>query len=82
MEHVEGATTPPIGRILVERDLITPADLIWTLEVQEKTGSRIGEILIGAGLVRRLDLYQALADAWDRPFIDCPWPRESPHLWP
>ncbi len=70
MEQAEGAATTPIGRLLVERGLITPADLIWTLELQEKTGSRIGEILIGAGLVRRIDLFQALADAWHRPFID------------
>ncbi|MGH9045261.1 MAG: glycosyltransferase [Acidimicrobiales bacterium] len=60
----------PLGSSLVGRGLITPAELAWALEVQGSTGSRLGSILIAAGLVRRLDVYRALSDSWGCPFVD------------
>jgi cellulose synthase/poly-beta-1,6-N-acetylglucosamine synthase-like glycosyltransferase len=62
--------TEPLGASLIERGLITKAQLEWALEVQRSTGSRLGSILIAAGLVRRLDVYRVLSESWDCPFVD------------
>ncbi|GAA3624283.1 glycosyltransferase [Kineosporia mesophila] len=67
-----GEDLPPtlIGDVLVERDLLSAGDLAWALDVQKRTGSRLGAILIASGLVRRLDLYRTLATVWDSEFVD------------
>jgi glycosyltransferase XagB len=62
--------TEPIGLSLVKRGLVTEAQVEWALDVQRNTGSRLGGILIAAGLIRRLDLYQVLSDTWNCPFVD------------
>ncbi|MBT0770861.1 glycosyltransferase [Kineosporia sp. J2-2] len=66
------AALPPtrIGDVLVERGLLSQDDLNWAVNVQGRTGSRLGAILIAAGLVRRLDLYRTLARIWDSEFVD------------
>jgi cellulose synthase/poly-beta-1,6-N-acetylglucosamine synthase-like glycosyltransferase len=60
----------PIGSVLVDRGLITREQLAWALGVQQRTGSRLGAILVSSGLVRRLDLYRTLAAAWRHEFLD------------
>lgn len=60
----------PIGEMLKRRGLITDDQLQWALTEQRKTGSRVGAILVAAGLVRRIDLYGALSDEWQVPFVD------------
>ena len=60
----------PLGTSLIERGLLTHAELEWALGVQRGTGSRLGSILIAAGLVRRLDVYRVLSEAWHCPFVD------------
>lgn len=60
----------PIGRRLVETGLITPEQLEWALEVQGRTGSRLGQILMAEGLVERLDMYRVLAKQWGLEFVD------------
>ncbi len=62
----------PVGRVLVERRLLTLDQLDWALEVQGRTGSRLGEVLVSSGLVSRMDLHRALARAWNLPFVDVP----------
>jgi cellulose synthase/poly-beta-1,6-N-acetylglucosamine synthase-like glycosyltransferase len=59
-----------LGDLLVDRGLLTGEDLEWALDVQRRTGSRLGAILIASGLVRRIDLYRTLAQAWGHDFID------------
>jgi len=59
-----------LAQALVERGLITPSELDWALSTQVRTGSRIGTILVSAGLVRRIDVYRTLADVWQHPFVD------------
>ncbi len=59
-----------LGDVLVERGLLAASDLAWALDVQKRTGSRLGAILIASGLVRRLDLYRTLAQVWDSEFVD------------
>lgn len=60
----------PIGARLVEADLITPEQLDWALGVQERTGSRLGQILMAEGIVDRLDLYRVLAKRWNLELVD------------
>jgi hypothetical protein len=54
----------PIGARLVEAGLVTPEQLDWALTVQERTGSRLGQILMAEGIVDRLDFYRVLARRW------------------
>jgi cellulose synthase/poly-beta-1,6-N-acetylglucosamine synthase-like glycosyltransferase len=63
-------STEPLGMSLVQRGLLTVDELDWALEVQRTTGSRLGAILIASGLVRRLDVYRVLSEAWGCPFVD------------
>ena len=56
--------------MLVSRGVITAGQMNEALRVQEATGSRLGAILITSGLVRRLDLYELLAEQWGLPFLD------------
>jgi glycosyltransferase XagB len=60
----------PLGTSLMERGLLTQADLDWALSVQRSTGSRLGSILIASGLARRLDVYRVLSESWGCPFVD------------
>ena len=46
----------PLGELLVERGLVTAAQLKAVLDLQRKTGTRIGEILVEQGLITLSDL--------------------------
>jgi cellulose synthase/poly-beta-1,6-N-acetylglucosamine synthase-like glycosyltransferase len=59
-----------LGEVLVERGLVSDEQLAWALEVQARTASRLGSILVASGAVKRLTLYQVLAEEWDVPFVD------------
>ncbi len=61
---------PRLGEALVVRGLLSQADLERALHYQERTGDRLGRILIALGLVRRQQLYQVLAELWGYPFVD------------
>ena len=68
---VAGAHTPrPLGVELVDRGLVSEEDVDWALARQRETGSRLGSILVAAGLVRRLDVYRVLSEMWGCPFVD------------
>jgi len=48
------ADTPawkPLGELLVEQSWITPADLEQALEAQEKTGRKLGQIVVENGFI-------------------------------
>jgi hypothetical protein len=48
------ADTPawkPLGELLVEQSWITPADLEQALEEQEKTGRKLGQIVVESGFI-------------------------------
>ena len=64
-----------LGDDLVAQGLLTSTQLAWALEAHERTGERLGRILLAAGLVDRRALYRTLARAWSLPFYDL---RESP----
>jgi cellulose synthase/poly-beta-1,6-N-acetylglucosamine synthase-like glycosyltransferase len=59
-----------IGDALVTGGRVSADQLDWALDVQRRTGSRLGAILLAAGLVSRQDLYQILAEQWGVPFVD------------
>ncbi len=64
------SSTLRLGEALVQQGLLSPQDLQRALEVQSRTGERLGRILISLGLVKRQQLYQALAKLWQIPFVD------------
>lgn len=59
-----------LGEALVQQGLLSPQDLQRALEIQNRTGERLGRILISLGLVKRQQLYQVLAMLWGLPFVD------------
>lgn len=76
----QAAVDRPVGQVLVQRGLLSEDQLAWALEVQRRTRSRLGEILVSSGLVSRIDLHRALARAWDLPFVDVPAATLDPTL--
>ncbi|MFS3129001.1 glycosyltransferase [Nocardioides sp. Bht2] len=60
----------PIGQALLQREMITQQQLDDALERQRTEGGTLGSQLILAGAVKRLDLYQTLADSWDAPLVN------------
>ncbi len=72
----------PIGQILVEKQEISEADLQAALEEQERSGRRLGEILIEQGRTSWLALARAIAeqvlDIKSQPEAP-PEPRSSPN---
>jgi hypothetical protein len=52
----------PIGRILVEKNEISEAELAVALAEQERTGLRLGQILIETGRISWLALARAIAE--------------------
>src|SRR4051794_886142 len=59
-----------LGDILVLQGALTAANLERALEEQQRTGGRLGEILVARGYVHRLDVFRALSDAWGMPHVD------------
>lgn len=58
-----------LGDYLVERGLISPQQLTSALQQQQRTGERLGRLLLILGYVTRLDLARALASLWGYPFL-------------
>jgi type IV pilus assembly protein PilB len=56
--------SPPrrFGEMLVERELISTRDLEAALELQRRTGRRLGETLVALGLVSIADVLRVLAE--------------------
>jgi len=59
-----------IGDLLVERGLLTPAQLDEAVDIQKGWGTRLGDIVLAKGWVKSYSFYQALADHFDRPFVN------------
>lgn len=72
MAPTAAPTRRRLGDALLARNLVTEEQLDWALDVQARTGSRLGSILVASGVVKRLALYQALAEEWGAPFVDVP----------
>jgi hypothetical protein len=63
---VEAAQIPwrPLGRLLVERGLLTDDELELALVKQEQTGKRLGETIVECGFVSGPELSNALASQY------------------
>lgn len=59
-----------MGDMLVARGLLNPMQLDLALELQQRWGTRLGDIILAKGWVRAPDLYRTLAEHFDRPFVD------------
>jgi glycosyltransferase XagB len=59
-----------VGQALVEAGLIDVDRLEWGLARQQRTGERLGRILVNSGAVHRLDLQRVLGEAWGLAFVD------------
>jgi hypothetical protein len=59
-ESHEGAPWRPLGRVLVDRGVLTEAELDETLQVQRESGRRLGEILVERGYVTAQALVSAV----------------------
>src|SRR5919204_633713 len=51
-----------LGLLLIEMGVVSPAQLDEALEIQARTGERLGEILIDRGFTSRLAIHDALAE--------------------
>ena len=59
---------PRLGELLLQRGLITPEQLEQALQLQRKSGSRLGEVLLAQGYVSGLALYEVLAEQLNVPY--------------
>ena len=67
------AAAMPAGRLgeaLLSAGLIDRETLDWALSRQTETGERLGQILLAAQRVHRLDLQRVLGEQWELAFID------------
>lgn len=59
-----------LGELLVQKHRITPEQLEKALEIQKKTGEKLGEVLQKMGLVESREVYEALAEQLGTPYVD------------
>ena len=71
----------PLGELLVARGLLQQKQLDTALELQEKWGTRLGDILLSKGWVRAQDFYLTLAIQYRKPFVDLFKERPDKNLW-
>ncbi len=63
------AGSEALGTILVGMGLVTDGQLAAALEVQGRTGERVGHILRDMGVVSDVDLARGMAEQWGYPYI-------------
>ena len=68
--HIPGAPTLYIGDALVQRGLLTQAQLFEALSLQARWVTRIGDVLLSKGWVRAYDFYHTLASLFGLSFVD------------
>lgn len=64
------SSPPLVGEVLIDEGLITQDQLDFALQQQREQGGLLGRHLIMSGAISRLQLYSALADAWEAPWVD------------
>lgn len=60
----------PLGTLLVERGLITQAQLDDALKQQAREGGRLGDILVNTGALGYYALYESVAENHQLPFVN------------
>jgi hypothetical protein len=61
----ESAAKRRLGDIVVDRKLVTPAELDYALTVQRDKGGKLGEILVELGFITRVALAGVIREQWD-----------------
>jgi type IV pilus assembly protein PilB len=64
-----GGKTETLGQILLQMGVITEAQLEEALEIQARTGERLGRILRDTGGISDHDLARAMAVQWGYPYL-------------
>ncbi len=74
-DHADSRTPPPtsekptLGELLIAHGLVTEAQVEQALELQTKSGKRLGEIVVEQGWVPEQDLLAALGTQLSVPFV-------------
>jgi hypothetical protein len=58
--RMEAGITPPVGKVLLDAGLISPAQLEASLFYQERKGGRLGDVLVELRLATRTQIEQIL----------------------
>jgi type IV pilus assembly protein PilB len=66
-----------LGEILIAKGWVTNEQLETALNMAKGQGKRIGETLIDAGMAKEEQVAQALAEQFNRPYVDPTSPEES-----
>ena len=59
-----------LGELLRDKKLISEEQLAEALAEQQRTGRKLGRVLVDIGAIAEADLHHCLADYLDIPFID------------
>jgi len=59
-----------LGEILLAYNIISDAELAQALTIQQKTGGRLGDIIIAKNFTSYLKLYGAVAEHYNLPFVN------------
>lgn len=59
-----------LGEVLVQQSLISAADLNKCLELQKRTGRKLGRVIVESGYVTETQISEALAQQLKIPYIN------------
>src|SRR5579872_3084872 len=59
-----------LGKLLLEKKLITTDQLDKAIDQQRKTGQRLGKVLVQLGLIKEDQLLKLISEQLNIPFID------------
>jgi len=69
MAQIKRIVFKQLGELLVERGVLTPAQLEKALKVQKEKAGLIGQILVGLGYVSEEEIAQALTVQYGFPYL-------------
>jgi type IV pilus assembly protein PilB len=69
MVSIKRMISKQLGELLIERDVITKAQLDKALAAQKAKGGLLGEILVGLGYVKEEDIAQVIAMQYGFPYL-------------
>lgn len=75
-----GSKTETLGQVLQQLGIITPQQLNEALEIQARTGERIGQILRDMAVIGEADLARAMAHQWGLPYVSLMERRPDPEI--
>lgn len=67
---MDAAEATPLGGLLLARGAVDQTALASAIETQQRQGGRLGDILVAQGALGWLQLYQAIAEHHQLPFVD------------